>query len=442
MSGSPFSAIIKSMEISLKNNSTTNLTLSLSLDPDEIKAIEAKAIKALGKNLKVQGFRKGHVPESVAKKNIGEDNLAQEVLNQAITDAYSQAIKEKKIEVLDQPKIEVESFDLKTGLKFKASVDVMPEIKLHDYTKIKKSIKPEPVTDEEIKDVIDNLLQRSASYKSVERKSENGDRIWIDFEGFDAKGKPFKGGKGDNYPLSLGSNTFIPGFEEGLLGSKAGDETELSLTFPKSYHEKSLAGKKVKFKVKVNKVEETVKPELNEEFFKQFSPDIKTIDDFKKDIASQMQIEKDIKLKKNLQDEIVEEIIAKTEFDLPEILVKDQQEMIIYDSEQNLKYRGVTLEESLEQEDTTKDEWIKNHVIPEAEKRVRIGIIISEVAKKEQIKVSDSDVNSRLSLMRQQYIGNQEALAQLDDPRMKRELISRIATEKAIDRLVSLATEK
>lgn len=442
MSGSPFSAIIKSMEISLKNNSTTNLTLSLSLDPDEIKAIEAKAIKALGKNLKVQGFRKGHVPESVAKKNIGEDNLAQEVLNQAITDAYSQAIKEKKIEVLDQPKIEVESFDLKTGLKFKASVDVMPEIKLHDYTKIKKSIKPEPVTDEEIKDVIDNLLQRSASYKSVERKSENGDRIWIDFEGFDAKSKPFKGGKGDNYPLSLGSNTFIPGFEEGLLGSKAGDETELSLTFPKSYHEKSLAGKKVKFKVKVNKVEETVKPELNEEFFKQFSPDIKTIDDFKKDIASQMQIEKDIKLKKNLQDEIVEEIIAKTEFDLPEILVKDQQEMIIYDSEQNLKYRGVTLEESLEQEDTTKDEWIKNHVIPEAEKRVRIGIIISEVAKKEQIKVSDSDVNSRLSLMRQQYIGNQEALAQLDDPRMKRELISRIATEKAIDRLVSLATEK
>lgn len=442
MSGSLFSAIIKSMEISLKNNSTTNLTLSLSLDPDEIKAIETKAIKALGKNLKVQGFRKGHVPESVAKKNIGEDNLAQEVLNQAITDAYSQAIKEKKIEVLDQPKIEVESFDLKTGLKFKASVDVMPEIKLHDYTKIKKSIKPEPVTDEEIKDVIDNLLQRSASYKSVERKSENGDRIWIDFEGFDAKGKPFKGGKGDNYPLSLGSNTFIPGFEEGLLGSKAGDETELSLTFPKSYHEKSLAGKKVKFKVKVNKVEETVKPELNEEFFKQFSPDIKTIDDFKKDIASQMQIEKDIKLKKNLQDEIVEEIIAKTEFDLPEILVKDQQEMIIYDSEQNLKYRGVTLEESLEQEDTTKDEWIKNHVIPEAEKRVRIGIIISEVAKKEQIKVSDSDVNSRLSLMRQQYIGNQEALAQLDDPRMKRELISRIATEKAIDRLVSLATEK
>jgi trigger factor len=107
------------MEISLKNNSTTNLTLSLSLDPDEIKAIEAKAIKALGKNLKVQGFRKGHVPESVAKKNIGEDNLAQEVLNQAITDAYSQAIKEKKIEVLDQPKIEVESFDAQKGLKFK-----------------------------------------------------------------------------------------------------------------------------------------------------------------------------------------------------------------------------------------------------------------------------------------------------------------------------------
>jgi trigger factor len=430
------------MEITLKNNSTTNITLNLSLDAQEIKEIESEALKSLSKKLKIQGFRKGHVPESVARKNLDTELLNQEIVNSAVSKAYSRAVREKSLEVLDNPKIEIETFDAQKGLKFSATVDIMPEVKLYDYTKIKKTIKPEPVTDEEVQDVIDNLLLRSATYEKVDRKSENGDRVWIDFEGFDAKGVAFKGGKGDNYPLALGSNTFIPGFEEGLVGFKAGEETELSLTFPKAYQEKTLAGKKVKFKVKITKVEKTVKPKLDEEFFKQFSPEIKTLDDFKKDIASQMQIEKDAKLNKNLQDEIVEEILAQTKFDLPEVLVKDQQEMIIYDSEQNLKYRGSNLDESLEQEGVTKEEWIKRDVTPEAERRVRIGIIISEIAKKEEIKVSDSEIDARLNLMRQQYVGNHEALAQLDDPRMRGEIASRVATEKSIDRLVEVVTKK
>jgi trigger factor len=436
-----FSVIIDNMEITLKNNSTTNVTLNLSLDAKEIKDIESEVVKDLSKNLKVQGFRKGHVPESVARKNIDSDALNQEIINKAVTKAYGQAVQEKNLEVLDNPKIEVESFDEKNGLKFSATVDVMPEVKLYDYTKIKKSIKPEPATDKEVQEVIDNLLLRSATYSPVTRKAKNGDRVWIDFEGFDTKGQPFKGGKGEDYPLALGSNTFIPGFEEGIVGFKAGDETELNLSFPKTYHEKSLAGKKVKFKVKVKKVEETVKPELNEEFFKQFGPDIKTLDDFKKDIKAQMAEEKSLKAKKDLQDQIVEEIGEKSKFELPEVLVKDQQEMIIYDSEQNLKYRGTTLEESLKQEGVNKDEWIKTYVQPEAEKRVKIGIIISEVAKKEDIKVSDKEIDQRLNLMRQQYMGNPQALAQLDDPRMKREIASRLATEKAIDRLVEIATK-
>ena len=434
------SVIILGMEVSLKNNSTTESILTITVDPKEIEEIKKKVLRELASGLKVPGFRKGHVPAAVVEKNIDSTKLNQEVLNQAVTEAYQKAIQEKKLEVLDRPEINITSFDDK-GLSFTATIPIMPEIKLYDYTKIKKKAKSDKVTEKEIDEVIENLQTRASTYKEVDRKSKNGDRIWIDFEGFDNKDQPFKGGKGDNYPLALGSNTFIPGFEEGLVGFKKGNETELNLSFPKTYHEKSLAGKKVKFKVKVNKVEETEKPKLDKAFLKQFGDDIKTVDDLKKDIREQMQAEKDIRANKDLQDEIINELVEKSKFDVPEVLIKDQQQMLIYDSEQNLKYRGTTLEDSLKQEGLTKDEWIDRDVKPEAEKRVRIGIVISEVAKKEDIKVSEKEIDARLSLMREQYATNGEALKQLDDPRMRGEIASRVATEKAINRLVEISSK-
>lgn len=426
------------MEINLKHNKSTEVLLTINVEPAEIAEVRSEVLKDFASKIKVQGFRKGHVPPAVVEKNIDKAELESEVLNRTITSAYQKAVSEKDLQVLDRPKIDITEFDLTKGLNFKATVEVMPEIKLYDYKKIKKSLKVEPVTDEEVQEVIDNLLTRSASYAEVKRKSENGDRVWIDFEGFDTKGVAFKGGKGDNYPLALGSNTFIPGFEEGLVGFKKGDETELSLTFPKSYQEKTLAGQKVKFKVSIKKVEETTKPKLDAEFLKQFGDNIKTEQDLKKDIKEQMAVEKNNQANKKLQDEIISEIIAKTKFEAPEVLVKDQEEMIIYDSEQNLQYRGVTLEESLKQEGVTKEQWLKDYVRPEAEKRVRIGIVISEVAKKEKVSVSDAEVDKRLSLMRQQYINNAEAQKQLGEPRVRQDVISRMITEKAVDRLVEI----
>lgn len=429
------------MEIQLKHNSTTELILTISVDPKEISEIRSQVIKDFGNKIKVQGFRKGHVPLSVLKKNIDKTELESEVLNRTITNAYQKSIIEKGIEVLDRPKIDIAEFDLKKGLKFSATVPAMPIIKLYDYKKIKKTLKVDKVTDEEIQEVIDNMLIRSATYTEVDRKSKNGDRIWIDFEGFDSKGIAFKGGKGENYPLSLGSNTFILGFEEGLVGFKKDDKTELSLTFPKTYHEKSLAGKKVKFKVNVKKVEETKKPNVDDEFLKQFGENIKTLADLKKDVKKQIILEKTNQANKNLQDEIIAELLENTKFDVPEVLIKDQVDMIIYDSEQNLKYRGTTLEQSLEQEGISKDEWMKNYVNKEAEKRVRIGIIVSEVAKAEKIKLSDKELQDRINLLKQQYSSNQQALEQLNTKEVQKDIASRLVTEKAIECLVELCSK-
>ena len=429
------------MEINLKHNKSTEVILTINVDPDEIADVRSEVLKDLATKIKVQGFRKGHIPPAVVEKNVNKAELESEVLNKTITNAYQKAVTEKKLQVLDRPKIDITEFDLAKGLKFSATVPVMPEIKLYDYKKIKKSLKVEPVTDEEVQEVIDNLLTRSASYAEVKRKSENGDRVWIDFEGFDAKGVAFKGGKGDNYPLALGSNTFIPGFEEGLVGFKAGDKTELSLTFPKAYQEKSLAGKKVKFKVSVKKVEEVKKPEVDAEFLKQFGEDVKTLADLKKDIKEQLGMEKASQANKKLQDEIVAELVEKTEFDAPEVLIKDQVDMIVYDSEQNLKYRGTTLEQSLEQEGITKDQWMKDYVQKEAEKRVRIGIVISEVARIEDIKLSAEELESRLNLLRQQYASNKQALEQLNDPQVQKDVASRLVTEKAVESLMAICTK-
>ena len=399
------------MEINLKHNKSTEVILNISVDPEEAAEVRSEVLKDFAGKIKVQGFRKGHVPPAVVEKNVDKAELETEVLNRTITNAYQKAVTEKNLQVLDRPKIDITEFDLAKGLKFSATVPVMPEIKLYDYKKIKKSLKVDPVTDEEVQEVIDNLLTRSASYAEVKRRSENGDRVWIDFEGFDAK------------------------------GFKAGDETELSLTFPKAYQEKSLAGKKVKFKVSVKKVEEVKKPEVDAEFLKQFGEDVKTLADLKKDIKEQLGMEKASQANKKLQDEIVAELVEKTELDAPEVLIKDQVDMIVYDSEQNLKYRGTTLEQSLEQEGITKDQWMKDYVQKEAEKRVRIGIVISEVARIEDIKLSAEELESRLNLLRQQYASNKQALEQLNDPQVQKDVASRLVTEKAVESLMSICAK-
>jgi trigger factor len=323
-------------------------------------------------------------------------------------------------------------------LVFTATLEILPPVKLADYSKVKKQVPKIAVSQKEIDEVLGNLLQRSAVKNEVKREAKEGDEVVVDFDGTDNEGKAVAGASGNDYPLVLGSKTFIPGFEEALVGLKQGDKKDLNLSFPKDYHAKHLAGTKITFKVQVKKVNEVKEPEADASFAKSVGP-FKSIDELKNDIKKQLQAQKERESLNRIKDELVEEIVKKSTFTLPESLVADQVELLKQDFIQNLVYRGITLNEYLKQE-KYKDEkaWIEKEIKPQAERRVGVGIVLSQVADKEKIQVTQEELDATLQQYRQQY---QQQAAQFDAAELQREVSSRILTEKTVDKLVEISTK-
>ena len=258
----------------------------------------------------------------------------------------------------------------------------------------------------------------------------------IDFDGKDKKGQAVAGASGKDYSLNLGSNSFIPGFEDGLVGSKSGDKKELKLKFPKDYHAENLAGTDIVFEVEVKKVQSVELPKLDDEFAKKVGP----FDSFKSlqaDIKTQLEDQKKQEAENVLKDEIVEELVKKSTLVLPDILINDQISMLEHDFNQNLVYRGMTKEEYITSSSfKSEEEWRNKELKPQAERRVSVGMVLAEVADVEGIKIDEQELADRIELMKIQYKQNAE---QFDTPEMQREVASRLITEKTVDRLVELA---
>jgi trigger factor len=312
----------------------------------------------------------------------------------------------------------------------------MPAVKLADYSKIKKTAPKVTVTAKEIEDVLKNLVSRSAVKEDSDKPAKNGDDVIIDFEGKDGNGNKVAGASGTDYTLNLGSKSFIPGFEEGLVGVKKGDKKELKLTFPKDYHAKNLAGTDISFAVTVKKVQVSTLPLLDDAFAASVGP-FKTLEDLKKDVKAQLLEQKEVEAVNKVKDEIVEELVKKSKFPLPEVLVNDQIAMLEHDFNQNLMYRGITKSEYIKQAGfKDEEEWKAKELKEQAERRVSVGMVLAEVAEKEKLSVDEAELTQRVELYKQQY---QQSAAQFDSPEMRREVASRLLTERTVDKLYSLA---
>ena len=427
------------MQVTRKDISETKVKLTIELGLEELTHAKQHELQEQAKTMKVTGFRPGKAPLSIVEKQIDSNQLQAGVINHAINDFYGQALEKDKLHTLGQPQIEVGKFVPFTELTFTAEVEIMPAIKLGDYTKIKKEAAKVTVTAKEIDDVIQNLATRSAIKEDSDKPAKNGDDVTIDFEGTNDKGEKVAGASGTDYVLGLGSNSFIPGFEEGLVGVKKGDKKELKLTFPKDYHAKPLAGTKVTFAVTVKNVQASTAPKIDDKFAASVGP-FNNLADLKKDVKTQLQDQKQTEADNKLKDSIIEELVKKSKFVLPEILTNDQIAMLEHDFDQNLVYRGITKAEYLKQEGfKTEADWKAKELQPQAERRVSVGMILAEVAEKEDITVTEVEVAERISVYKQQY---QQSAAQFDTPDMQREVASRILTEKTVDRLFALATAK
>lgn len=424
------------MKIEKTHLSDTEVSLTIALDKTALVEAETQALKQLAPSVSAKGFRKGKVPADVAKKQLDPSVLANRVIELAVNKALFEAFNQEDLNPLDQPKVDITKFVPEQELEFKAVVPVVPEVKLPDYKKLKVKKTVAKVTDKDVEDILARVQKGFATDESVNRPAKLGDKVVIDFKGY-LGDKPFEGGEAKDYTLELGSGQFIPGFEEGIVGKKADERFDLKLKFPKEYHAKNLAGKAVVFTTSLKKVLEVKLPELNDDLAKQ-AGDFKTLADFKADIRKNLIIQKEEEAEAKYRDELVNELGKKTKVAIPEVLKTDQINALKRDMTQNLMYRGMTLEQYLESLGLSEEDWIAKELTPVAEARVKSGLAIAEVSKLEKIDVTEDEVDAKLAELKTQYAGSPDALKQLDNPAVWRDLRNNLLTEKTINRLVEL----
>jgi trigger factor len=425
------------MKTTIKHLSDTKVQLTIALTTDELADAEQVALSKLAKDMKISGFRKGKVPIAVAAKHIDPNALQEKTLDDAISKAVAQAFLTEKIQVLDRPSVEVQKYVPGATLEFTAEAEILPEVVLGDYKKLKVTQEKVTVSAKEVNEIIDRMRQGVAEKKEVTRAAKDGDETIIDFIG--KKGDvPFEGGTGTDYALTLGSKSFIPGFEEGIIGKKAGETFDLELTFPDDYHAADLKGTKVTFTTTLKTVKESVLPEVDDVFAAKSGP-FTSADEMKDDIKTKLAEQKEGEVREKLKDDLVKQLIAISKVPTPEILIADQAKSIEQDFERNLTYQGLSLDQYLvTQKFKDKDEWLEKEVKPTAVKRVQAGLALAELSKVEKIDATNEELEAHIDLYRAQYAKNAEVLKQFDDPEVRRDIANRLLTEKTVDRLVEL----
>lgn len=422
------------MKTKLKNISDAKVELTISLGAEELKAAEQVALTKLAKEVKIEGFRKGKAPLEMVAAQVDPNLLSQETLENALSKSVAESFLKEKVQAINRPEVDVKKFIPGTELEFTATTEIMPKVELGDYKKLGVKKEAVEVSKKEVKETIDRILKNFAEKKKVEREAKNGDEVIIDFLG-KKDDVAFDGGKAEKFPLELGSKSFIPGFEEGLIGKKAGDELSLDLEFPKDYHAKDLAGAKVVFEVKIHEIRENVEPEINEEFLSKLG-DFKTKEEFEKQIEEDLKTQKQAEADEKFKDELVKKLAEVSKVPVPEILLEDQKRSIEMDMQQNLMYSGLSLEDYLERMGKTREEWLEKDVKEAAEMRVKSGLALAELSKVEKVKSDTKELDARIAQLKEQYGNSKEVQKQLSSDDVRRNLANQILTEKTIDLLV------
>lgn len=428
------------MQVTKKNLSDTKVQLVLSADAEQLQTVKKEALKRLSQDLRLPGFRQGKAPINLVEKSVNPANLQTEFLDQAMNVLYIDALNQHKLRPVAQPEVKVTKFVPFDELEIEVEVEVVGEIKLPDYKKIKLAKKDVKVTAADVTGVLDQLKKREAERKDVDRAAKDGDQTVIDFKGVDAKSKtPIAGADGTAYPLLLGSNTFIPGFEENVIGMKPSEEKTFVVTFPKDYGVKTLQNAKVEFTVTVQKVQEVVEPKIDDAFAAKVGP-FKTVEEMKADVKKQLESEKQYQTDREYTDELLTEITKKATVAIPEALVSEQVERLENEQKQNIVYRGQTWQEFLDDQGITEEKF-REQLKPDAELRVKAGLVLGEIADQEKIEVSPEELEIRMQMLKAQY-PDEKMRAELEKPEARREIASRLISEKTVDKLVSYASAK
>ena len=390
--------------------------------------------------INVPGFRKGKAPRKIIEQLYGQEVFFEDAANAIIPDAYAKACIESELDIVSQPKISVTQLEKGKPFVFEAEVAVRPEVELGNYKGVEVSKVDTEATDADVEEEIKKVAEQNSRTITVEdRAVKDGDMTVIDFEGF-IDGEAFEGGKGENYPLTIGSHSFIDNFEDQIIGMNIGDEKEINVTFPEDYHAEELKGKPATFKVSVKEIKEKQLPDIDDDFAQDVS-DFDTLDEYKADRKKKIAERKEAEAKKQKETEAIEKIVADSKMDIPQAMIDTQVTRMAEDFAQRLQQQGLSLETYFKYTGLTAEK-ILDDMKPEAVKRIQNSLVLEAVAKAENIQVSDDEFNAELSKMAEMYKMEVDKIKDFMGESEEKQMRDDIAIQKAVDLIVSSAVEK
>ncbi|MCM3786877.1 trigger factor [Domibacillus indicus] len=408
--------------------------LTVEVDAETVDKGLNTAFQKVVKTINVPGFRKGKMPRPLFEQRFGVEALYQDAIDAILPEAYGKAIDETGIEPVDRPEIDVEQFEKGKPFIFTAKVTVKPEVTLGDYKGLEVEKENTEVTEEDVQNELKDLQKRHAELVVKEDGTvENDDTVVIDFEGF-VNGEAFEGGQADNYSIVIGSGTFIPGFEEQLIGMKTGEEKDVEVTFPEEYHAEELAGKPATFKVKLHEIKAQELPELNDEFAKETDEEVETLEALKTKIQERLAEQKKNAAEQKLRDDLVEKAVANAQTDVPEAMINTEIDRMLQEFTQNLSMQGMNLDLYYQFSGQTEED-LRSQMKENAETRVRTSLTLEAIAEAENLEPTDEDVDAEVTKMSEQFGLSKEdiqkALGSLEG--MKADLKIRKAVEFLVE---------
>lgn len=413
--------------------------LTVTVPAKEVDGALNEAFKKVSKDVSIPGFRKGKVPRQMFEKRFGVESLYQDALDILLPKAYTEAVNEADINPVDQPEVDIEQMEKGKDLIFTAKVIVEPEVKLGEYKGLEAEELDTEVTDEDVQKEIDNMLEAHADMVVKEDgKVEEGDVVNLDFDGY-VDGEQFEGGQAEGYELEIGSGSFIPGFEEQVVGMGVEEEKDVNVTFPEEYHAEELAGKEATFKVKVNSMKSKEIPELDDELVKELDQDVETVDALKEKVEKDLKEAKENEADVTMKEQLIEQAADNAEIDVPEAMVKTETDRMLQEFEQRLSQQGINME-MYQQLSGQDEDALREQMKDDAQKRVRTNLVLKQIAVDEDIEVTEADMDKELEKMSEQFgIKVEDIKSTLGDLSM---LKDDLKVQKAIDVLVDNRKQK
>lgn len=427
------------MKVTKEQQEKNTVKLTITVDAETFEKGVQKAYLKNVKKIALPGFRKGKAPRKIIEQYYGAGVFFEDAVNFVCPEAYEEALKETGIDAVSRPEIDVVEIESGKDFVFTATVTTKPEVELGDYNALSVKKVTYRTTQKEIEAEIKKVQEQNARIIPVEdRAVKEGDLTVIDFEGF-TDGVAFEGGKGTDYSLEIGSGAFIPGFEDQLVGAEIGKEVEVNVTFPKDYHSEDLKGKKAMFKVTVKEIKEKQLPEINDEFVKDVS-EFDTLDDYKKDIKEKIAKSNEQRGRQETENNVIDEVLKIATVEIPECMIETQLENIARDFDYRLSMQGLNLAKYLEMTGSNIDAF-KEQFKEQAEKQVKTSLVLEAVAKAENVKATEKDVEAEMKKVAESYNMELDKVKDLFKDEERKSLENEIITQKTVDLLVKSATK-